>query len=188
MSSPKSNLNRFAIAILLVSNIALCIFSLNKTVNEEEPNALIYRHHLKELETWYSNTDIAALRNLALNLTAKNGITYSDLIFIVIPINPCGECLNEECERITTSCNDSQNPVIIATPEHARRNIAAKLSECNNITILTYDPEDVKGDKTISSFSGLIYMAASNKQVSSIYLSDIYAPEATEQFLKHHIQ
>ena len=71
MSSPKSNLNRFAIAILLVSNIALCIFSLNKTVNKEEPNALIYRHHLKDLEMWYSDTDIAALRNLAFALTAK---------------------------------------------------------------------------------------------------------------------
>lgn len=188
MSSPKSNLSRIAIAILLVSNITLCLLSLNKKDGDEDPNAFVYRHHLKEIEMWYSSTNIGTLSNLVFGIATGKSISDPNLIFIVSPLAPCGECLNEELERVKNSCNGSQKPIIMVVPEYARRNIAAKLSECQNITIVTYNPENVREDKIMSSFNGLIYMTASNKQIISVYLSDIYAPEATEHFLKHHIQ
>lgn len=188
MSSPKLNLSKIAIALLLVLNIALCLFSLHKKDRDEDTNAFVYRHHLKEIEMWYSNTNIEALGNLVFDLATENSMSDSDLIFIVYPLSPCGECINEECEKIKNSCKDSQKPIIMAVPEYAQRNTAAKLSECQNISIITYNPEAVKGDKMMSSFSGLIYITVSKKQIISVYLSDIYAPEATEHFLKHHIQ
>lgn len=176
------------ISILIVLNLYQCYNSFQKNLRLKSlEERFSHAHSIASTEHErlgeYVSFQFEITPSVIEHVCLKTHLTLPDnTLCLFIPPFVCGTCLEQECSLLENDYPDI--PVALLAPYGRDKNLGARYSSSNNITIIPYDPSSLD-ESSLRDFGYVICFVHESRAILSPFIPNVDFPHISEEYYSY---